>query len=257
MTQHLPFDGILNFRDFGGYATTDGRRMKRGYLFRSANHAQASADDLRKMRDMGVAHIVDLRERDERRRDPSLRWDGCQAEIVENDLSSRFSDWSMLLKESDLTPAFFRNHAQDFYRALPTEPRYIDLYTRYFRALASGSGPMLVHCTAGKDRTGVICALTHHIAGVHPDDILSDYLLTNSEKHIASRMAAVKPMLEERAGRPIPEESLRVMLSVEPSFMEATMGVVLDRYGSTDAYLEEVLGVDAAKRETIRELILD
>src|SRR5690349_10781530 len=73
MTRHIDFDGIENFRDFGGYDTSHGRPLKRGLLYRSANHAYASDADLERMRGLGLAAIIDLRRAAERAREPSKR----------------------------------------------------------------------------------------------------------------------------------------------------------------------------------------
>src|SRR5258705_10060422 len=94
MTRHIDFEGIENFRDFGGYDTAHGRPLKRGLLYRSANHAYATEADLKRMRDLGVAAIIDLRRPDERTREPSKRWTDFQAAIVENDIRSEHPDWA-------------------------------------------------------------------------------------------------------------------------------------------------------------------
>jgi len=128
---------------------------------------------------MGLAVIVDLRRANERERDPAPRWPFA-AQVIENDLGQETLDeWADFIATSDLTPGSFRSYMLDYYRKAPFQSRHIDLYARYFRALAESQGPVLVHCAAGKDRTGILCALTHHLAGVSDDDIFEDYLLTN------------------------------------------------------------------------------
>src|SRR5258708_4409051 len=86
MTRHIDFEGIENFRDFGGYETRFGRPMKRGVLYRSANHAYATDADLARMADLGLAAIIDLRRKFEREREPSKRWPGFGAAVIENDI---------------------------------------------------------------------------------------------------------------------------------------------------------------------------
>jgi protein tyrosine/serine phosphatase len=68
-------------------------------------------------------------------------------------------------------------YLMDLYCRLPFDPPYIDPFSRFFDALATTTGPLLVHCGGGKDRTGMIVALTHRLLDVHPDDIITDYLL--------------------------------------------------------------------------------
>ncbi|CAN7193869.1 tyrosine-protein phosphatase [Phenylobacterium sp. LjRoot219] len=256
MTRHLDFDGIHNFRDFGGYATGCGRRVKTGRLFRSANHHRASDADLERMRALDLAVIVDLRQPDERTREPSRRWDGFACDLVQNDLVENHLDFIALLQSSDLSADWFHGHSTDFYARAPYEPRHVDLFRRYFQALARTEGPILVHCAAGKDRTGLICALTHHVAGVHPDDMLQDYLLTNDEARLAEKMRFMAPWLERVLGRAAPDDALRVAVSVHPAYLERAFAVIGERDGSLDGYLERTLGLDAPLRERLRERLV-
>jgi protein tyrosine/serine phosphatase len=256
MTRHIDFEGIDNFRDFGGYSTACGRGLKSGRLFRSANHHRASDADLARMRELGISVVVDLRQPAERLREPSRRWDGFEADVVENDIVSEHPDWTFTMRQADLTPQWFFEDALDYYRRLPHEPRHVDLFRRYFEALAASEGAVVVHCAAGKDRTGMICALTHHIGGVHPDDALEDYLLTNDESRMARKMSFLGPWLQQAVGRTASDEALRVAVSVHPEYLRTAFAVMVAEHGSVDGYLEGVLGMRPELRERIHDRIL-
>jgi protein tyrosine/serine phosphatase len=256
MIRHLDFDGIHNFRDFGGYATAGGRRLKDARLYRSANHAQASDSDLERLRELGLAVIVDLRQPSERQREPSRRWRDFSCRVVENDLAEEHLDFETLVKEADLSAEWFFAHSTDFYARAPYERRHVDLFRRYFQALAEADGAVLVHCAAGKDRTGLICALTHHVAGVHRDDILHDYLLTNDEARLAAKMQSLGPWLESTLGRRPTDAALRVAVSVHPDYLQRALAVIAERDGSIDGYLGATLGLDTAMRERLHERLL-
>lgn len=256
MTRHIDFEGVENFRDFGGYDTACGRGLRRGLLYRSANHARATDTDLAALRAMGLKVIVDLRRRVEREREPSRRWTDFDADVIENDIDGDHQDWAALLQGSDLSAEWFRTDGLAFYRKAPLEPRHVDLFSRYFKALAQAEGPVLVHCAAGKDRTGLICAFTHHIAGVHHDDMLADYLLTNDESRIARRAQTFVTWTLENTERPISEAAARTALSVFPDYLENALAAITEACGSLDGYLEQVLGVDAVLREKIHTRIL-
>lgn len=256
MTRHIDFEGIENFRDFGGYATACGRGMKSGVLFRSANHAKATDADLQALRDLGVSVVVDLRRTGERQREPSRRWDGFAASVIENDIEGDYEDWDKVLREVEPDAAWFHNDGIRFYQNAPREPRHVDLFRRYFQALAETDGAVVVHCAAGKDRTGMICALTHHIAGVHRDDLLADYLLTNDPDRIARRGAALRAWMRDHIGKEVDDEALNAALSVHPEYLERAFATIEASHGSLDGYLEQVLGVDAALRERISAKIL-
>jgi len=256
MTRHLDFDGIHNFRDYGGYPTAGGGRMALGRFFRSANHHRASDADLARLAGLGVDVIVDLRQPSEREREPSRRWEGFAADVVENAEEELTVDFHGQIKSADLSAKWFFDHAVEFYSRAPYEPRHVDLFRRYFRALADGEGGILVHCAAGKDRTGLICAFTHHVAGVHRDDIFEDYLLTNDATRLGRRMDVIGRWLEASRGVRPSDDALRIAVSVDAAYLERALKAIVAQHGSLDAYLEQTLGLDPALRERVRERAL-
>lgn len=256
MERHIDLDGIQNFRDFGGYATACGRGLRSGVLYRSANHSKATDADLSRLAGLGVSGVIDLRQPKERSREPSRRWDSFAGLVVENDVDETHPDWESRVQSLDPTPEWFFADALDFYERAPFEPRHVDLFTRYFRTLAETDGAIIVHCAAGKDRTGLICALTHHLAGVGPDDIVADYLLTNDEARMAEKMRAIGAWMDEFLGIQPPEPALRVAVGVHPEYLERSFAAMSARHGSVDGYLEAALGVDAAMRERLHARLL-
>lgn len=256
MTRRIAFEGIDNFRDFGDY-TAGHRRLKRGLLYRSGSQSRATDDDLVRLAELGLALIVDLRRSNEREREPSRRWDGFSAQVIENDIGQETADeWHTFIETSDLTAASFRAYMLDYYRKAPHQARHIDLYRRYFRAVAETEGPLLVHCAAGKDRTGIICALTHHVAGVHDDDVIEDYLLTNDPERLERRLPQIREAIRENTGRVAPDEALMTAMRVEAEYLEEAFAVMREHHGSLDGYLDEVLGLDAGLRGRIHDRLL-
>lgn len=257
MTRHIPFESIENFRDFGDYAAGQ-RRLRRGLLYRSASQARATDADLEKLAALGLSVIVDLRRSNEREKEPSRRWSGFSARVIENDIGQDTADeWHTFIASSDLTPQSFTDYMMDYYRALPFQRRHVDLYTRYFHALAETDGPVLVHCAAGKDRTGIICALTHHMAGVHDDDIREDYLLTNNMDRMQARLPQMREYVAEATGGRIPtDEALLTAMRVEAEYLDTAFAVMRDAHGSLDGYLDQALGLDADIRARIHDRLL-
>ena len=88
--------------------------------------------------------------------------------MIDNDLGDEVEDsWRAHVSRSDLSETSFRDYLLAYYRDAPFEARHLDLFGRYFRALAQVEGAFLIHCAAGKDRTGILAALTQHLAGVN------------------------------------------------------------------------------------------
>jgi protein tyrosine/serine phosphatase len=140
--------GVTNFRDFGGYPVGDGRSVRTGVLFRGGQLAGATQADIEKLTALGLSVIVDLRRGPERERQPTGRWaDRCRT--IRSD-SGGDDPWWTFLRDSDLSAGSIRGHLLDFYRGLPFDPSYIDLFSRFFEALATTTGPLLVHCTGAE-----------------------------------------------------------------------------------------------------------
>ena len=256
MSRHITFEAIENFRDFGDYAAGD-RRLRRGLLYRSASQSRATDEDLTRLADLGLSVIVDLRRANEREREPSRRWDGFAAQVIENDIGQEHADeWHVFLSGSDLSPESFRQYMLEYYRLLPHQRRHIDLYARYFQALASTQGPVLVHCAAGKDRTGILCALTHHVAGVNDDDIRADYLLTNNTERQRARLPQMREAVREATGRTASDEAMMTAMRVEAEYLDEAFRVMRDAHGSLDGYLDDVLGLNADLRGRIHDRLL-
>ena len=257
MTRHLPFDGVENFRDYGDYAAAGGRRLKRGLLYRSAAHGRATDADLEKIAALNLAAIVDLRRKGEREREPSRRHPAFAGEVIYTDAGDVGEDpWQLFMKQSDLSAGAFRGYMLTYYDEAPFVDRHVDLYTRYFHALAKANGPVLIHCAAGKDRTGILAALTHHMVGVSDADIMADFLLTNDPARMARRLPLAMEAMTQATGRAPTEGAVMVAMSVEEAYLERAFAAMKGRHGSIDAYLEQTLGVDAALREALEARLL-
>ena len=259
MTRHVRLEGVENFRDYGDYPTASGRRLRKGRLYRSASHGRATDADLEAIEALQLAVIVDLRRPGERERDPARRPQGFAGQLIVNDEGESDAEdpWWTFVKSSDLSPQAFHGYLINYYREAPHKPRHIDLFSRYFQALAEVDGPVLIHCAAGKDRTGVLAALTHHLAGVHRDDILEDYLLTNNPERIAARAPMVAQVIKETTGRTATDAAIRAAIGVEAEYLAEAFAAIEAAHGSVEAYLRGPLGVDDALIEALEARLLE
>jgi protein-tyrosine phosphatase len=255
--RHLDLQGVLNFRDYGDYAAAGGARIQPGRLYRSAHHSRATDADLEAIAALGIAVVVDLRRPTERTREPSRRHAAFQGQVIESDVGDAGDDpWWSFVRDSDLSEAAFRDYMTGYYREAPFEVRHLDLFSRYFAALGEADGAVLIHCAAGKDRTGILAALTHHMVGVHADDIVADYLLTNVTISFEKRMPLMMQSIAKGSGREPTPAALRVAMGVEPGLLDAAMGAIAERHGGLDGYFADALGVDAALRGKIEARLL-
>ena len=252
----LPLEGVENFRDYGGYAVPGGLRVVRGRLWRSAHHGAATDDDLARIAGLGLTAVVDLRRPTERANQPSRRPDGFAGRVIDCDAGDQAEPPHVaFLRETDLSAESARAFFLDYYRKAPFEPRHLELFGRYFEALDMGR-PVLIHCTAGKDRTGLLAALTHHLLGVDEVDLLADFELTNRAARIETRLPQVTEAMTESLGRRPSETAVRAFLGVERTYLAEAFGAIRREAGSVEAYLAG-LGLDGARVEHLRRTWLE
>ena len=250
----VPTTGIHNFRDYGGYPAAGLGRVAWKRLYRSGEHAEATAHDLEIIAALRLSAVIDLRGTSERARAPTPDSPNSSIPVICADGETAPAPHATAASAFGVTEA--RRSMIDGYTRFPLRTRLGDVYRRYFALLAETTGPTLVNCVAGKDRTGFLVALLHHALGVHHDDILEDYLLTNTAGNPTARVAALRRDLERRFGAPMSDEAVNVVVSVEPRFLQAAFDSATARYGSIDAYLADVLGVTAQVREALIERLV-
>lgn len=253
----MPLIGVRNFRDFGGYHAVGGA-VRRGLLFRSAHFAEASEEDLVALDRLGVTVIVDLRRPQERLAHPS-RWVPrvSGAAIVadyEDPHDTAEAPHIALLRQADLTANAVAAFMEQLYTAIPFESRHQRLFRAYFQALVDGChSASVVHCAAGKDRTGIACALVLTALGVPRDVVMEDYLLTNTAVDLEARAPQIQNMIVTQLGRSIDPAVVRPMLGVDARFLTAAFAAI----GDVDRFLADALGVDGATRDRLRARLIE
>lgn len=246
--------GIHNFRDFGRYAVAGGGHLVANRLFRSGEHKAATPADLDLMHDLGIRTFVDLRGLREREKAPCRRREPFDGRVIWGDgETAEMAPHAEAAQALDAVAA--RRTFQTRYRTIALRPVLVDVFRRYVQMLADSDDASVIYCSAGKDRTGVVVGLLQAWLGVHHDDVVADYLLTNESGDSAARVDALRQDLTKRFG-PLSDEAIRVVTTVEPSFLEAAFDAVREQNGSIERYFDQVLQAGPELRERIASRLI-
>jgi protein-tyrosine phosphatase len=241
--RHLNLEGASNFRDLGGYAASDGRTVRWRQIFRSNHLGHVTEADIKVLRWLGLKSAFDFRGTEER----VAAMCGL-AEIAVHSLPIEPTVVAALRARLAAGATLSSTDALDVMR--DSYRNYVLHSTPSFRALFAhlleDCAPLVIHCTAGKDRTGFACALILHALGVPDDLIAQDYLLTN-------RFYRRDPS----ASSDLPDDVRQVLASVEASFLAAAFSAISAHYGDLDTYFRDGLGLRARERARLETRYLE
>jgi protein-tyrosine phosphatase len=242
-SRHLKLAGASNFRDLGGYPGRGGRKVRWRQIFRSNHLGHVTAADIEVLRGLGLKNAFDFRGTEER----AAAICGVDG-IVVHSLPIEPTVVAALRARATIGVALSPADAVDVMRV--SYRSYVRENTSSFRALFAhlleDRAPLVIHCTAGKDRTGFACALILHALGVPDDLIAEDYLLTN-------RFYRRDPS----ASSDLPDDVRRVLGSVEASFLGAAFEAISDDYGDLENYFRDGLGLVSDDRATLAARYLE
>jgi protein-tyrosine phosphatase len=198
--------------------------------------------------------VVDLRRPTERGQQPS-RWTTFPGRLIASDEGDRAEGPHVeFLRQGDLSDAGVERYLSTYYREAPFEPRHRRLFSEAFAALADADGAILIHCTAGKDRTGLLAALILRALEVQGEDVLEDYLATNQVMLTPQRRARVRAALTSMIGQEPGEAILLGFMGVSARHLDMALAAIAAE-GGLAAYLSG-LGVDADRLERIRSRLI-
>ena len=238
-SRHLPLDGAYNVRDVGGYRTRDGRWTRWRTFFRADSLHRLTPEAQATLCDYGVRSVLDLRRSDELEMAPNVFANA--PEVTYHHIS--------LLRDERPVPGKVRSLVDTYRRILDQRQEQV---RTTLEVLSTPDGlPGLVHCSAGKDRTGVITALMLGLVGVPHETIVADYALTTTYMQ--------GPLLDEIRQRALKRgftwEQYEPLVQSPPAFMEQTLQHIDERYGGIDAYVRAI-GLQSEQIDRLQRRLL-
>ena len=243
-----------NFRDVGGLPVEGGGRVATGHLFRSEAIGGVGPEDAARLADCGIDVVLDLRSAGERHKAPQIWWHTQGVRIKEVDVAADIramaSPWTPMIEQPGERGA--RTMMIGVYRRLPAASR--DAVRAAIEILARGEG-LLVHCTAGKDRTGFVVAVVLAAIGVPWRAILSDYMVSGEQlnPHV---VATSQAMIAQGIGRDPDAATLAAVTGVRPEYLETAFAALREEHGGIAAYLAKA-GIDAQMLAAVRDRLIE
>jgi protein-tyrosine phosphatase len=249
--------GGCNFRDIGGYRA-QAATVRWGKVYRTGVLSYLTDEDHRALQQLRVTAICDLRRAEEREREPTS-WPDSNVSLLHWGDGEVIPTIRAFAARHPATPAGMYAAMLDLYRALPAwmAPRLRGM----FECIAADRTPLIVHCAAGKDRTGIAIALLLHVLGVSMETILEDYVLTNSagdfEQFIRTRGASHLGLADQHHPLlALSPEVRRVLFAAEADYLQAAFTAIDSEFGGVDAYLANLVQVDTQILQRARAALL-
>ena len=242
--RRIAFDGVRNFRDLGGFSFAHGA-LRKGVVFRSDRLSKLTGRDTALLRELGVTTIIDMRAAEERERAPNrIAAASGITQITRPFLPRHTLPMFDAINSGCFDAAAAHGAMLKQYEALAIE--HVDTYAQLVDdLLVPGRTPLVLHCTSGKDRTGMIAAILLLALGVPMSDIITDYVMT--QDHIEK-----VDYFEEHAD----PASVQVVMSAKAEFIEAAFAAMTARYGTVERYLSQAIRINTDKRQGLEALLL-
>jgi protein-tyrosine phosphatase len=250
----VALEGALNWRDLGGYPTADGHVTRWDRVYRADGLDQLTDADLDVIAELGIKLVVDFRVDREVDEHPSRLPEHPELRRQRLPIGGDEVEGRSILetiRAGEITSYSVAEMAAVYERLL--EESAINFGEVIIHATEAENLPMVFHCTAGKDRTGLMAMLLLGALGVSDDDIVTDYELTTHYRS-NKRLAILGPELE-KVGVDI--DSVRTFLTAQAPVMAATIEALKARYGSIEGYLTHEAELDASTLADLRAVLLE
>lgn len=252
-----PFRRLSNFRDVGGVKTADGRTFRAGVLFRSDELSRLNARDLVELQALGIKLICDLRSPGEGQRGRPRPGDGSlrvvNVPLVEQGIQASARGKLLGFLFGKTGGDRFREFIRGYYHhvAFGQTARICQVITLLSQ---EQNLPALIHCTAGKDRTGILAALVQLVVGVPYEVVREDYRRTND--YLGPRLEKLIKVMRIMTLSQVSPERIRLILTAQPEFLDEVHDAIVERYGGVETYLREACAISRATLQKLEEQLL-
>ena len=235
----LSLKGGQNFRDLGGYRTTNGRTVRWGMLYRSGSMHFLTPADYEYLGKLGIRTVCDFRDTRERTTEPVVWPAGKAPRVLADDYVMDSSGIGKTAPGRTPTAEDARASMAALYPRLLTQ--FNSQYRRMFGELLAGRAPLAFNCTAGKDRTGVAAALLLTSLGVPRQTVIDDYLLTN--RYFDPNKVVRTDDQASAQWRRLPPEVLKAYMAADRTYIDAVFRTIDQHSGGVSGYFRDKLGL--------------
>jgi protein-tyrosine phosphatase len=249
----LPVEGVTNLRDLGGYETADGRRVRWGTVYRSANLGRVTEDGLSALRQLGIRLVCDFRTGPESAKLPNRFPDSPEVGTLRLPVQHGDHEPTAVferIRNGDYGWISEQFMLEGYIEGLDRHP---SVWAAYLRALADARNrPLLFHCTGGKDRTGAAAALTLLALGVPEEAVIADYGLSDGCNAEVRRRVydLLRPL-----GVDIP--TVDPYFTAPPERLRALLDHLRRTYGTVEDYLVRTAGLEPGAIDRLRDELLE
>ena len=241
-------DSIQNFRDIGGYSTTDRKVVKWGKVFRSGSLAYCSMADKAELDKLEIKSIIDLRPVKMSARRPSAYT--TPPNLYKLPITNYINDSaSKMIIEGKFLKGDAVIYSQDLYRDMVEN--YSDYYAQMFDKLCDENNyPVIINCTLGKDQTGIASYLLLRALGVPADVAEEDYMLSNVGINKLRILNGADKLSESR------QEALTMLTRTDKAYLRYAIACIRTKYGTIEDYMADELRLTPSKKAKLRKILL-
>ncbi|WP_281613608.1 tyrosine-protein phosphatase [Flammeovirga sp. SubArs3] len=248
--RNLSINGAPNFRDIGGIYTKDNHQVKWGAIYRSDDFSEIDKYGWEKLSELNVKSKVDFRSLQEKEENPDKfveRLNGNEFNLIID--PGNMDEFKTMIMDKNTTQQDIDNLVLEMNRLFVK--KWAHRYKEYFNILINTEEPIVFHCTAGKDRTGLCSALTLYALGVDLETIYDEYELSNHYRHGKN-----ESLIKKISFLGVQPEIMRQLLGVDRTWLQAGFDQIIKDYGSIDQYFENVLELSQADISVLRSKYL-